>query len=170
RSRLVVDTAATGHFLRLLEMPELLDRWIKAIFSVLLRHRHTIRAPRLSDRLIALSRGLKRLRALLRDDARARALLVTLPTEMAYAEAGDLLDACARLELSIAGVILNRGEDAALGCPMCQAIAQREQLVAQRWAGVEHRGAVGRVTRGRPPLGAAALTDLGARLLAGGRA
>ena len=40
---LVVDTAPTGHLLRLLAMPELLSDWLKAIFAVLLKNKQVLR-------------------------------------------------------------------------------------------------------------------------------
>ena len=38
--RIVVDTAPTGHTLRLVAMPELLTRWIDALDSLLAKHRY----------------------------------------------------------------------------------------------------------------------------------
>ncbi|HEY4564003.1 MAG TPA: ArsA family ATPase, partial [Thermoanaerobaculia bacterium] len=68
----VVDTAPTGHALRLLEMPALALAWDRYLLSLLLKYREAVGLGGLAQELVALSRSLKRLQALLRDPARAR--------------------------------------------------------------------------------------------------
>lgn len=159
---LVLDNAATGHLLRLLEMPELLTEWIRSIFAVLLKYKRLLRLPRLSDRLIALSKQLKRLRALLRDAARAQLIVVTLPTSMALAEAQDLLAACARMHVDVSQIIVNQQTPGRVDCALCSAIAAREQRVIARWRALALPCAG--VTRGDPPVGLARVGELGERL------
>ncbi|MCA9662472.1 MAG: TRC40/GET3/ArsA family transport-energizing ATPase, partial [Myxococcales bacterium] len=161
---LVIDTAATGHFLRLIGMPEVLESWLHAIFRVLLKYRELLRLPRLSDRLIALSRGLKRLRALLGDPSRSEVWVVTIPTEMAKAEADDLLAALAHLDLNAARIWINQVTPKSEGCSLCAALNAREGAVVDRWRAHHRPGTIG---RGEPPLGLDALAQLGDGLLGG---
>ncbi len=158
----VLDTAATGHFLRLLSTPEVLESWLRAIFRVLLKYRETLRLPQLSDRLIALSRRVKRLRALLADPARAQIWVLTLPTRMAEEEALDLALRLERAQMTPARLIVNQVTAENGECPQCTALSRREGPILERWRG---RGRSMTIDRGLPPIGAQALRTLGRQLL-----
>jgi arsenite/tail-anchored protein-transporting ATPase len=67
----ILDSAPTGHLLRLLELPELVDQWLKTFFGFLLKYNLTFRFPDISQQLVRISRNLKQLRNLWRDPARA---------------------------------------------------------------------------------------------------
>ena len=41
----ILDSAPTGHLLRLLELPELIDQWLKTFFGLLLKYKLTFRFP-----------------------------------------------------------------------------------------------------------------------------
>lgn len=166
---LIVDTAPTGHLLRLLSMPEVLDGWLKSFFAVLLKYRSILRMPRLSDQLIALSKRLKGLRALLRDATRAQLVAVAIPTELSAAETTDLLSACERLALSVTGLVINQCTPES-SCPLCAARrhAEEEVIAAMRArASTAPVSRVSQVSRGEPPLGIDALTALGRQLYPG---
>ena len=87
----VMDAASTGHLLRLLELPELIDQWLKIFFGLFLKYEHILRMPRFSGQLIDLSKNLKRLRKLLSDPFRAALYVVAIPTQMAWEETKDLI-------------------------------------------------------------------------------
>ncbi|MFB6098984.1 MAG: ArsA family ATPase [Salinibacter sp.] len=63
--RIVLDTAPTGHFFRFIEMPDVFEAWIQAFFRLLRKYRRVVRAPALKDRLVRLSKQVKRLRRIL---------------------------------------------------------------------------------------------------------
>ena len=86
----ILDSAPTGHLLRLLELPELIDQWLKTFFGLLLKYKLTFRFPSLSQQLVKISRNLKLLRNLWRDPARAALYAVSILTEMAFQETCDL--------------------------------------------------------------------------------
>ncbi|MBI2219422.1 MAG: ArsA family ATPase [Candidatus Rokubacteria bacterium] len=156
---LVLDAAPTGHLVRLLEMPELIDRWLKVLFEVLLKYRNVLRLPDVSERLVRLSRNLKRVRALLADPRRAALYTVTIPTEMAYEETRDLLAACERL-VSAPVVFINLttpGSD----CPLCCALRCRESRVEDKLASLVPRVHRALVYRCREPQGQERLRELG---------
>lgn len=163
--RVVVDAAPTGHLLRLLQLPAVIEDWLRAIFDVLLKHRAVFRMPRLEARLVELSRGVKRLRTLLADASRAGVVAVTIPTGLALAETRDLVGACREAGVSVQGLIVNQVTPAGTGDPLADAVARREAgLVAQterELAGLP----MAVVGRGRPPRGVPALLELGRALL-----
>ncbi|MGD0542312.1 MAG: ArsA-related P-loop ATPase, partial [Tepidisphaeraceae bacterium] len=53
-------------------------------------------------------RGIKSLRALLHDPRQCRLHAVTIPTEMALAETGDLVASARRIGIEVSGLILNQ--------------------------------------------------------------
>ena len=164
---LVIDTAPTGHLLRLLGLPEVLDGWLKAIFAVLLKNRQAVRMPRLTDRLIELSKRLKALRALLTDPQQTALYAVTIPTWLAFAETRDLLAACQQLRVAVARLLVNQvtGEPPA-GCALCAALALREQQVLAAYAALAPLP-LSTIAVQAPPLGLAALSELGQKLYLG---
>jgi arsenite-transporting ATPase len=156
----ILDSAPTGHLLRLLELPELIDQWLKTFFGLLLKYRLTSRFPDLSQQLVQISRDLKLLRSLWRDPARAALYAVSIPTEMSFQETGDLLAACQRLDMAVPVLFLNLATPAG-DCPLCTALYRREALIREKFRstfsgrqtviyrqseprGLEHLGELGR--------------------------
>lgn len=105
---IVLDTAPTGHLLRLLELPELVTDWLNGLFKLFVKYQHIFKLPGLQAKLVQLSRGVKALRAILCDPARAALVAVTIPTRMAVEETRDLVAACGRLEVALAGIVCNQ--------------------------------------------------------------
>ncbi len=124
----VLDSAPTGHLIRLLELPEIIDQWLKAFFGLFLKYKRLFRLPRVSEKLVEMSRGLKTLRTLLCDSARVALYAVSIPAEMALEETKDLMAACKRMRINAPVLFLNlatpNGE-----CRLCSALYRRESLV-----------------------------------------
>ncbi len=123
---LVVDTAPTGHALRLLEAPELALEWDRALLSILLKYREAVSLGSLAAEMVELSKSLKRLLALLRDPARARFVAVTRDAELPRRETVRLLEELKRLSISVPAVIVNateNGEAEWKGCAIITAPA-----------------------------------------------
>ncbi len=130
---LVLDAAPTGHLIRLLELPEIIEGWLKAFFNLFLKYRKFFRLPGISGRLVKLSKDLKRLRATLRDPSQAALYAVSILTEMSFAETKDLVAACRRLEIPVPGLLLNMATPESTD-PLCGAIFHREFAVRERFA------------------------------------
>ena len=128
----ILDSAPTGHLLRLLELPELIDQWLKTFFGLLLKYKLTFRFPDLSQQLVRISRDLKLLRSLWRDPARAALYAVSILTEMAFQETSDLLAVCGRLGMSVPVLFLNLATPAR-DCPLCAALNRREGLIRDKF-------------------------------------
>jgi arsenite-transporting ATPase len=160
---LVLDAAPTGHLVRLLEMPELIERWLKVLFGVLLKYRNVFRLPGVSERLVRLSRSLKRVRALLTDPRRGALYAVTIPTEMAYEETRDLFAACERLRVTAPVLFINLATPES-NCPLCSALRRRESRVEGRFAGLFPQTRRALVYRCGEPQGQERLRELGRAL------
>ena len=121
---MVVDTAPTGHALRLLEMPELALSWDHYLLSLLLKYREAVGLGDLARELVELSRSLKRLEALLRDPARARFVAVTRAAELPRRETVRLLRSLRGLGIAVPAVVVNAVPPA--GCPV--AVRRRREV------------------------------------------
>jgi arsenite-transporting ATPase len=119
----IVDTAPTGHALRLLEMPELALSWDRFLLSLLLKYREAVRLGDLAAGLVDLSRSLKRLQALLRDPDQTRFVVVTRAAELPRRETERLLGSLKRLGIAVPAVVVNAV--APPGCPRCGGPASR---------------------------------------------
>jgi arsenite-transporting ATPase len=128
----VLDSAPTGHLLRLLELPELVDQWLKTFFGLLLKYKLTFRFPDISQQLVRISRNLKQLRNLWRDPGRAALYAVSILTEMAFQETNDLLAVCRRLGMSVPVLFLNLATPA-WDCPLCSTLNHQEGLIRQKF-------------------------------------
>ncbi len=103
----VVDTAPTGHALRLLELPEVALAWDHALMEILLAHREVVRPGELGRELVELSRRLRRLRDLLRDPERCRFVVVERAGELPRRESERLLAALAGLGVRVAARVVD---------------------------------------------------------------
>jgi arsenite-transporting ATPase len=130
---IVIDTAPTGHLLRLLELPELIEGWLNCIFALFIKYDRVFRLPRLQARLIAISRGIKKLRTAMADDSRCHVQVVSIPTEMALAECGDLIASLGKMHISVGTLFINLAllpDQSTLG----KAVGARELLVRAKYA------------------------------------
>jgi arsenite/tail-anchored protein-transporting ATPase len=123
---LVMDGAPSGHFVRLLEMPELVDGWLKAFFNLFLKYKSIFRLPGISARLVKFSRDLKKFRRLLGDPKNTCVVAVSILSRMAFEETRDLLETCRRMEVDVPVVLLNMGTPDS-PCSLCSVRFRREQ-------------------------------------------
>lgn len=128
----ILDAAPTGHLIRLLELPELIDQWLKVFFGLFLKYKRIFRLPRISQRLVKMSKELKRLKTLLSDKTHSALYAVTIPTEMAYQETKDLVAACERIGVNVPVMFLNQMTPES-ECSLCSTIYQRESLVKKEY-------------------------------------
>src|SRR5262249_47409645 len=103
----IVDTAPTGHTLRLLALPALALEWVRALLSALLKYRQMLGLGALAADLVDLSRGLRHLQALLADPRRARVIVVTRPGTLPRRETIRLLGRLRALGLTVSAVVVN---------------------------------------------------------------
>jgi len=157
---LVLDCAPTGHLIRLLEMPELIEQWLKTFFGLFLKYKRLFRLPRISQRLVEMSKALKRLRTLLADPGLCSLYGVTILTGMAFEETKDLLAACQRLRVPVPVLFLNLATPPS-DCPLCSSLRHREAEVEQRYERTFAHTAQILVYRQGEPRGLARLGELG---------
>jgi arsenite-transporting ATPase len=131
---IVVDTAPTGHALRLLEMPDAAREWTQVLLRVLLKYRSLVRPGPLAAELVDVSKSIRGLQLLLHDAAQTRFIVVTRAAEVPRRETGRLLARLRRLHVSTPAVIFNALTMAPGRCARCRATAaaERRELAALR--------------------------------------
>ena len=115
----VMDTAPGGHALRLLEMPAVAQGWVRALMAIVLKYQPIVGAGDLGRLLLALSRGLGRLREILADPSRTRFVAVTRAEALSVAETSRLLDRLGALRIAVPVVFVN-----AMGAGTCENCAR----------------------------------------------
>jgi len=117
--RVVVDTAPTGHTLRLLELPEVMDTMIGRLLAFRERMSGMMEnATLFGDRNGGMDEGvddlrelgdrIERLRAVLQDPERTDFRVVLVPEDLAVAESERLLDHLAEFGVPVGTVVVNR--------------------------------------------------------------
>ena len=111
----VVDTAPTGHTLRLFDLPGVVRRWLAAFGAMEAKHRAVVealtgayRADEAAQALAELAADLDRLEAAWRDPARTAALVVARPEPVAWEEAVRTVAELRSRGFAVAGLLLNR--------------------------------------------------------------
>jgi arsenite-transporting ATPase len=131
---IVVDTAPTGHALRLLELPDTAREWVQVLLRVLLKYRSLVRPGRLAAELVDVSKSIRELRTLLSDASHTRFVVVTRAAAVPRLETERLLDRLRRLKLSAPAVVVNAMTLSPGRCRRCRAtaVAERRTLAALR--------------------------------------
>jgi arsenite-transporting ATPase len=156
----VLDTAPTGHALRLLEMPAAALGWVHALLAILLKYRDVVGLGDVAADLVATARRLRELIALLTDPARARVVVVTRAAELPQRETERLLERLRRLRMAVPAVVVNAVTPP--GCRRCERARRHERRWRARLGGGMPRrrrawSIIGSPAVTPPPRGVAAL-------------
>ena len=127
--RIIVDTAPTGHLLRMLDLPSIVQGLARVFDHMQSKHRIMVDAlrggwaPDAADRLIEqLGADAEAMHALLQDPGRSRFWWVTLPEPMSLAETSDGLRWLTGHGVTIEAVVVNRLTRPPSGpCSWCRA-------------------------------------------------
>jgi len=110
----VVDTAPTGHTLRLLTLPDLLDNWIK--FLANLRWKYHVMTRQLAGQkriedadqfLLEMKKTVKKVRALLQNPEKTEFVVVTIAEKMAVSETEKLIRNLEQMHVPSRHIIIN---------------------------------------------------------------
>lgn len=122
----ILDSAPTGHLLRLLETPEVVREWLKAIFELLLKYKGVVRLGALAQKLIELSRNIRHIHELLIDKEKTKVTVVTIAEDMGVLETQDLVRCLNQLKMPLSQIIINNIVPQT-NCAFCQS-RRSEQL------------------------------------------
>jgi len=124
----IVDTAPTGHALRLLTLPELLDDWIKVLAKLRWKYRYMVasfageyRPDSADDFLMNMKRTVKKIEGLLKDENKCEFIVVTIPEDMAIKETERMVKSLNQYKVTVRQMIINNVIPEQSLCPFCRA-------------------------------------------------
>jgi arsenite/tail-anchored protein-transporting ATPase len=126
---IVLDTAPTGHLIRFLELPQVALSWVRTFIKLLLKYQHIVHATRIAEELIALSKSIKRVLALLTDTEACEFIGVAIAERMSLEETSDLATSLNQLQVPMQKLLINGVVPEAPGeeCSFCRT-RRRQQL------------------------------------------
>lgn len=104
---IILDTAPTGHLIRFLELPQVALSWIRMFMKLLLKYQNVVKATQVAEELVALSKSIKRVVALLTDAEACEFVGVALPERMSLEETADLAKALDTLQVPMKKLLIN---------------------------------------------------------------
>jgi arsenite-transporting ATPase len=118
---IVLDTAPTGHLVRFLELPEVALDWIRTFIKLLLKYQNVVHAGKIGEELVALSKSIKRVLALLTDPKLCEFVGVAIPEQMSLEETVDLARSLKQLGVPMQRLLINGviPDSAADNCAFC---------------------------------------------------
>jgi arsenite/tail-anchored protein-transporting ATPase len=133
---IVLDTAPTGHLVRFLELPDVALSWVRTFIKLLLKYKNVVHASGVAEELIALSKSIKRVIALLTDAEACEFIGVAIPERMSLAETDRLTATLERLKVPMRRLLVNMvvPTEAAGACGFCQARRQAQGEVLDEFA------------------------------------
>ena len=128
----VVDTAPTGHALRLLTSPKLLDDWVKVMAKMRWKYRYMVEtfagkynADEGDDFLLSMKKTVKKIEDLLRDQNRCEFIAVTIPEDMAILETERLISNLGKYGIKVRQLVINNVLESD-GCRFCREKRQEQ--------------------------------------------
>ena len=130
-SSIILDTAPTGHLIRFLELPLVALSWVRTFIKLLLKYKGLVRWDGLAEELVALSKSIKRVAALLTDKDKCEFVGVAIPERMSFEETMRLTETLERLKVPMGSLLINNvvPEAAARACDFCAARRRSQQRV-----------------------------------------
>ena len=104
---LILDTAPPGHLIRFLELPQVALSWIRTFIKLLLKYKDVMRANEVAEELVALSKSIKKVIALLTDPERCEFVGVAIPERMSLEETADLAKSLEKLKVPLKRLLIN---------------------------------------------------------------
>ena len=122
----IVDTAPTGHALRLLTLPELLDEWIKVLAKMRWKYRYMVETfsgkynpDEGDDFLVEMKKTVKKIEGLLKDQNKCEFIAVTIPEDMAILETERLINNLSKYGINVRQLVINNVLEST-GCGFCR--------------------------------------------------
>jgi arsenite/tail-anchored protein-transporting ATPase len=112
----ILDTAPTGHTLRLLNLPELLDDWIKFLAKLRWKYHAMVeqfsrgkekRIEKADEFLLEMKKTVRKVQDLLHDKKQSTFVAVAIPEAMCVEETKDLVASLRKSKIPIQHIIVN---------------------------------------------------------------
>jgi arsenite/tail-anchored protein-transporting ATPase len=101
----ILDTAPSGHTIRLLEMPEMAESWLTTISDIQESYPFSTEIGEVLEEMI---QTIGKVNEVFTDPNRAEFVAVTIPEAMGLLETQDLIKSLKRLKISVESLIVNK--------------------------------------------------------------
>lgn len=101
----IIDTSATGHLLRFLELPAIIEEWNKVFLKMLLKYK--VNSNVLKEKMLVFLKKVKRVEEILKDQKLTRFFVVTIAEALGIAETERLLAALKNLSIPCKDIVIN---------------------------------------------------------------
>ncbi len=130
---IVLDTAPTGHLVRFLELPDIALSWVRMFIKLLLKYKTVVRSSGVAEELIALSKNIKRVAALLTDAEQCEFVGVSIPEQMSLEETVRLKQRLEQLKVPMRRLLINMvvPAEAAAACDFCAARRKGQEKIIE---------------------------------------
>ena len=122
----IIDTAPTGHALRLISSPTMLDQWIKVASKMRWKYRYIVtnfsgsyKEDKTDTLLLNLKKTVKKIESLFGNSARCEFIPVCIPESMAVSETGRLITNLRESKFTVRQMIVNNVMESE-GCSFCK--------------------------------------------------
>ena len=145
----VFDTAPTGHTLRLLSFPEVMDSWVGRLMTVkaklgsvtnnlkkIMPFMDAVDDPQTSEDLKRTKEEINKAKEVLSDPERTTFKMVVIPEEMSIYESERALEALGKYDISVDSVIVNQVMPDICDCEFCHS---RHKLQQKRLALIDQK-------------------------------
>lgn len=102
----VLDSAASGHLLRFLELPVLIRNWLKSVFKILRKYQK-LNVAETAQKAVNISRNIRSIQEILFNSLKTEFIMITILEEMGIRETKDLAQALEKLHLNFNYIIAN---------------------------------------------------------------
>ena len=136
--KVIVDTAPTGHALRLLTLPDMLDGWIKVMAKMRWKYRYVAttfggayKPDEGDDFLVEMKKTVARIHSLFKDGKRCEFIVVTIPADMAVREAERMIAELNKYGITIKQLVVNNVVPLNDHCEFCKEKRKGEEALHQ---------------------------------------
>ncbi len=102
----VLDSAASGHLLRFLELPDLARDWLKGIFKILRKYQG-FKLEEIAQKIVDLSKDVRKIQEILFNSPKTEFIMITIAEEMGIRIMGDLAKSLEKLKVNYNYIIAN---------------------------------------------------------------
>lgn len=134
----VVDTAPTGHALKLLGSPYLIDDWIKVMAKMKWKYKFMVKRfagkyipDKSDDFLMNLKKMVKRIENLLKDETKCEFIPVTIPEAMPILETERLIEELGTFGMNVNKIAVNNVLESD-GCQFCKDRRIQQQIYVKQ--------------------------------------
>ena len=132
--KFIVDTAPTGHALRLLTLPDMLDDWIKVMAKMRWKYRYVAktfggkyRPDEGDDFLVEMKKTVTRIHSLFKDGKRCEFIVVTIPEDMAVKETERMIGDLNAYGIKVKQLVINNVVPRNDHCEFCREKRNRQE-------------------------------------------